>query len=229
MKLGITNTGLKWIAIITMIIDHVGAVLFPYYLHPEMLFLRLIGRIAFPIFAFLIVEGYHHTRDVNKYGMRLLAFAVLSEVPFDLAFFGTVFTMQHQNVFFTLALGLFALTVYDSVLKKDTFLRRIIATSAVFAIGMIAYFFKTDYGIFGIMLIVLIHVYNEKKMVALWIALINILMVVYYGGFFQIFALLSIPFILLYNGKKGPSLKYLFYAIYPVHIFLLYLLNRFVF
>ena len=83
-----------------MIIDHTGAVLFP----GELMF-RYIGRISFPIFCFLLTEGFFHTKDVRKYMLRLGIFAVVSEIPYDLAFRGTVLEFEHQNVFFTLFMG----------------------------------------------------------------------------------------------------------------------------
>ncbi len=98
--MGINSFQLKWIAVITMIIDHTGAVLFP----DNMVF-RYIGRIAFPIFCFLLVEGFFHTRDVRKYMLRLGLFALISEIPYDLAFRDTVLEFEHQNVFFALLLG----------------------------------------------------------------------------------------------------------------------------
>ena len=100
--MGINSFQLKWIAVITMIIDHTGAVLFP----DDMVF-RYIGRIAFPIFCFLLVEGFFHTRDVRKYMLRLGLFALISEIPYDLAFRDTVLEFEHQNVFFALLLGVF--------------------------------------------------------------------------------------------------------------------------
>ena len=97
---------LKIIAVITMIIDHAGAFLFP-----QAKILRIIGRISFPIFAFLICEGYEHTKDVKKYMLRLLLFAVISEPFFDLAMSGTIFSLNNgQNVIFTLLIGV--VTIY---------------------------------------------------------------------------------------------------------------------
>ena len=100
---GLSGSTLKLIAIVTMFIDHLGVVAFetqisnymvPYYI------MRLIGRLAFPIFCFLLVEGFFHTRDVKKYALRLLVFAFISEIPFDLAFNRQLFYWRHQNVFF---------------------------------------------------------------------------------------------------------------------------------
>ena len=97
---GIKTFLLKWIAIISMLIDHIGAVLFPWCE-----WMRIVGRLAFPIFAYLLVEGFVYTKDVKKYLVRLGLFALISEIPFDLAFFGTVFAPVHQNVFFELFCG----------------------------------------------------------------------------------------------------------------------------
>ncbi|WP_461817744.1 TraX family protein, partial [Faecalimonas sp.] len=106
MKLGINSFQLKIIAIIAMIIDHIGLFFFP-----EHILFRIIGRISFPIFAFLIVEGFYHTRDIWKYMFRLGVFAVLSEIPFDLLTTGKVFDLRHQNVFFTLLIGVILMYV----------------------------------------------------------------------------------------------------------------------
>ena len=111
-----SGTTLKWIAVISMLIDHTAEVLInhnaaltdPIWAQIYVL-MRGIGRIAFPIYAFLLVEGFLHTRDVKKYLARMLTFAVVSEIPFDLAVFHTPFYWGYQNVFFTLFLGLLAL------------------------------------------------------------------------------------------------------------------------
>ncbi len=95
---------LKMIAIITMLIDHTAAVLIPSNT-VLWLVMRCIGRLAFPIFVFLLVEGFYHTRDVKKYLLRMGAFALLSEIPFDLAFYGKVLEFTHQNIFLPYSLG----------------------------------------------------------------------------------------------------------------------------
>ena len=129
VRCGLSGTALKYIACITMLIDHIGAscieadILLPALaagaascggipvstLLAADRVLRYIGRLAFPIFCFLAVEGFLHTHDVKKYVRRLLLFGLLSEVPFDLAFFRTPFAPQHQNVYWTLALGVLAM------------------------------------------------------------------------------------------------------------------------
>ncbi|HSL87391.1 MAG TPA: TraX family protein, partial [Bacteroidales bacterium] len=132
---------LKIIALFTMIIDHVGAIFFPF----EPLF-RIIGRISFPIFCFLLVEGYFHTRDVRKYGLRLLAFAFISEIPFDLAFTGGMNT-TNQNIFFTLFLGLFAIYMLDEYYEKNPF----IGISGLILAMFLSEILRADYGILGIL------------------------------------------------------------------------------
>ena len=97
----LTSFQLKWIAIFSMAVDHTGALLFP-----EAMWMRGIGRLAFPIFAFLLAEGYYHTHDVKRYLLRLWLFALISEIPYDLAFQGTLLESGSQNVFFTLGLSL---------------------------------------------------------------------------------------------------------------------------
>ena len=100
MKKGLNSFQLKCIAIVTMLIDHIGAIIFP----TQMGF-RIIGRFSFPIFCFLLVEGFHHTKDVKKYMIRLGIFALISEIPYDLAFRNVFLEFERQNVFFTLLLG----------------------------------------------------------------------------------------------------------------------------
>lgn len=106
-NLSISACQLKWIGLITMLIDHVGLILFP-----QFWFLDIIGRISFPIFAFTTAVGFMYTRNVPRYGLRLFACAVISEPFFDLALFGTPFYLGRQNVLFTLALGVLMLYLW---------------------------------------------------------------------------------------------------------------------
>ena len=97
---------LKMLAVISMSIDHTGAVLMP-----DCIWLRIIGRLAFPIYCFLLVQGFRNTSNIKKYIGRLALFAVVSEIPFNLAFYGTIIAEEFRNVFFTLLLGLLLLNL----------------------------------------------------------------------------------------------------------------------
>ena len=208
---------LKWIAIITMVIDHVGAVLFPH----RMMF-RVIGRIAFPIFCFLLVEGFFHTRDIYRYLIRLGVFAVLSEIPYDLAFHGKVLEIDGQNVFLTLFLGVLLMYLME---KNRNILVRIVY---VLLIMWMASVLHTDYGYRGILLILiyyLLHARKELKVsvgaawnIFMYMDIMNLawIPVQYFGAF------ASVP-IALYNGERGPKIKYFFYLFYPCHLLVLYM------
>lgn len=224
------NTQLKFVAIITMLIDHMGAVLFP-----EVVMFRVIGRLAFPIFAFLLVEGYFHTRDVKKYLVRLGVFALLSEVPFDLAFFHQPFAWEHQNIFFTLLLALVAIWVFDTMKDKNIF----VAWGSLFIICVLSAVMKTDYDILGVITMFFFYYHRDDKKRALFsVAALHIVYGVlgtgitqgefYIRGAMQSLAALSMLYIAKYNGEKGKSLKYYFYAFYPVHLLLLALIDRMV-
>lgn len=210
---GINGFTLKCIAMACMLIDHTGAVLFPQYR-----ILRIIGRLAFPIYCFLLVEGAMHTRDIRKYELRLLGFALISEIPFDLAFRGGLFRLDHQNVFFTLFLGVVAVDVAKQCKNK-------LSAVLIFMLMIIlAEFLNTDYGGKGIVFILCYYLLYDRKIVKqIMFVLEDILL---YGVGIQAYASLAVVPMLLYNGRKGPSLKYFFYAFYPLHLLILYLIVR---
>jgi hypothetical protein len=218
---GISGAVLKWIAVITMIIDHYAiAVYWQMTGHNYETYnvLRKIGRIAFPIYCFLLVEGFFHTRNVRKYITNCFIFAVISEVPFDMAVFGRVIYPKGQNVYFTLALGLCALVLLDR-LKYRYEIRFILARLAV--IGVFAYMgqiFEVDYHWKGILFIIMFYYcYNIEK----WKR--NIIGICAFA--YEITAPLAFIPIQLYNGKRGRQNKYLFYAIYPLHLLILGLIR----
>ncbi len=217
-----TGTKLKLLAITTMMIDHVGAVLFP-----QLFVLRIIGRLAFPIFAFLMVQGFIHTSNRRSYALRLLAFAMISEVPFDLAFFGTPFYMGYQNIFFTLFLGLVGLIIYEKVMVKSPFM----ALGSYILIAYVSEMIHCDYGILGVATFFLAYKYRDNlKQSIITIALLHFV----YGlmgtgilegrfnlmGGGQGLASMAILPLWFYNGQRGRdfNLKYAFYAFYPIHL-----------
>ena len=211
---GLSGFDLKCIAVFSMLVDHIGA-----FLYPSQVWMRYIGRLAFPIFGFLLVEGYLHTRDLKKYMGRLFLFALVSEIPYDLVRFNTPIYRYNQNIFFTLLLALICIwilqTLREHPLQAGVLLMVIgVLTSAVI---------QPDYDIGGIVMILCFYIFRTRK---IWqfvsVAAVNICC---YGGIQSAAVCALIP-IGLYNGKKGPSAKYFFYAFYPVHLLILYLIRR---
>ena len=224
----LSGSALKMLAIITMAIDHSAAMLYPvidamripFSLGGKMITLywimRKIGRLAFPIFCFLITEGYQHTRNKMRYGLRVLIFAIISEIPFNLLFSNNLFDSNGQNVFFTLFLGLLMIHVYNSQCKQ------LIKFLAMVAVGVIATYLKADYGLNGVLLVFIIYLFRNTPSVQALLAypLLS-------GGVAAWVAFIPIN---LYNGNRGfiksPMLKYAFYAFYPVHILILHLIKH---
>ncbi len=206
----LSGFSLKVIALITMTIDHVGLVLFP-----KIVPLRAIGRIAFPIFAFLLVEGYLHTKDLKKYLLRLFLFALISEVPFDLAFYGKSIHFTHQNTLFTLTVGLLA------VFFLDHFRYQLpgIALAAVCALAV--HFGEMDYHTGGVLLIAAFFILRDKPLIKL--VFTSLLLLLLYNPI-EAFGIIGILLTYFYNGERGAvSMKYLFYVYYPLHLFTIYL------
>ena len=176
--------------------------------------MRLVGRLAFPLFCFLLVEGFLHTSNVKKYALRLALFALVSEVPFDLAVFGTLFDPKHQNVFFTLLIGLLVM------IAADRFREKVWVQVVIYAAGMAAgLLLQTDYGYKGVLLIIILYIFRyERKTQALAGALTIS---------WELTAPLAFLPILAYNGKRGLSMRYFFYWFYPVHLLILCALRPF--
>lgn len=228
----ITGSTLKIIAIISMILDHVGAVLINAMLpeHPELIdlyyFLRYCGRIAFPIFCFLLVEGFMHTKNIKKYALRLGAFALISEIPFDLAFHDSYFYMDGQNVFFTLFIGLIVIWIFrytDSYFLNAPFKQSICRVLFLLAGMFLAWVLNTDYDYFGVIIIAVFYEqYHHRLLASLCSNLFLFLM-----NTMELTSFISVPLIQLYNGKRGLSLKYIFYVFYPLHLLVLYAIWKF--
>ena len=213
---------LKIIAIITMFIDHVG-----YLVNDGKLsYFNYIGRIAFPIFAFQISEGYIHTKNLKKYFLRLFLFALISQIPFML--FDRIITNEiNLNIFFTLFLGLATIFIYDKCKYK------ILGILAGVAIGLIAQFSHCDYGFYGVAIILIFYIFknnfiNASLFFTLATAIRYSIPLIKYGNannritMLFLFTCFPIIFIALYNGKKGKDTKYLLYLFYPIHLLLIY-------
>lgn len=208
---------LKMFAIIIMVIDHTGEILFP-----DMRWLRIIGRLAFPIFAFFIAEGFSHTRNILKYLSRMLFFAVITEPIFDYAIFGRIYP-AYQNVMFTFLAALTGLYLMKKLreLIPDAIVARVAGVVVIVAAAAAAQFFHTDYGAYGVMLV---YVYYELRE-HFWEKhfLSTLVQVTCKTGISRWSAVSTVP-LMLYNGKRGIRMKYLFYAFYPVHLAVLYLI-----
>lgn len=250
-KKGLSGSTLKLVAIITMFIDHFAAVIIDRYLvsagfqnlNQETILLpenrslliiygidmvmRLIGRLGFPLFCFLLIEGYYHTRSKVKYGMRLAMFALISEIPFDLGFQSQVLEFTYQNVFFTLFFGFMTVWGIDAFCKwvgkkiegKIRFVPYILGTVAITAAGaVIVELLKTDYASTGVITIVLMYLLHQKShagSMALGCLALTVSMPIEFTCF------ATVPLAAKYNGTRGLKLKYFFYLFYPVHILLL--------
>ncbi|WP_343208987.1 TraX family protein [Anaerolentibacter hominis] len=219
-----TSFALKLIAIVSMLLDHIGAILFP-----DVIALRYIGRLAFPIFCFLLVEGYYHTSNVKKYLLRLGIFAAISEVPFDLAFRGRLFDLGYQNVFFTLFLGLTVIWLMDEAVKKlgaDSLKSKLFRVGFILVGCLLAELLHTDYSATGVLVIVFFYMLRDNKTLLTILIALFLGSDVFYGGIEYVAVLSMIP-ILKYNGKKGPGMKYFFYVFYPAHLLILVAIRTF--
>lgn len=204
---------LKCIAIVSMALDHTGAVLYP-----SQIWLRCLGRIAFPIFCFLIVEGFFHTHDVRRYMGRLGVFALISEIPYDLAFRGVPLEYAHQNVFFTFLIGIGMMVLLER--NREWPVKAVILLLAMW----LAVLIRSDYNFRGVLLIFVFYIFHESR----WLAVTaggfwNFL----YQGVIQKYGVLSVLPLALYNGERGRKMKYFFYIFYPAHLLLLYGISRF--
>ena len=237
---GLTSNMLRAIAVLLMLSDHIWATYMSFGN-----WMTYIGRMAFPIFAFQIAEGFVHTKNFKKYALRLLGFALVSEVPFNFFYSSRWFNPYHQNVLFTLLLGLMAIKVIDNLKKNHK--AKDIALSVLWlfliVIGSVVGF--VDYGLNGVLMVVLFYVCRSFPFA--WLAqLIGMVCinVVFFEGLVipvelfgntveiptQAFAVFALIPIWLYGGRKGMTnkvLQYGFYAFYPVHMIILYLIKYF--
>jgi hypothetical protein len=229
----LSGSWLKVLALLSMTCDHVAvlvlrhaedfAVQLPFSdaaVHNLYFLLRFAGRLAFPLFAFLVVEGFVHTRSRSRYGLGLFVFALMSVVPWHLARYGSLFTLGSQNVLFTLFLGFLALCAVRR--WEERRLSALSLATVLFTLLATARLMHTDYEVVGVGFI--LSLYALRHSPALQAAVgFCILPVRWKAG------LAFIP-INLYNGHrgfiKGQIAKYAFYAFYPLHLLLLYLIRE---
>jgi hypothetical protein len=208
---------LKWLALATMTIDHIGLVLYP-----QVSILRIIGRLAFPIFSYLLVLGMESTHNPRRYFYRMLGFAFLSQIPFAIA--NEIPIWQHLNIFFTLSLGI--ILIYSLEKNNILFIIPFVASIII----------PVDYGIYGLATILFLHEMRSFKWTGVaFLVSMNLLLIPFAS--YQPLALLALPIILLHtNGKlnftllkketKYPKItRYFFYAYYPIHLLVLSLIR----
>ncbi len=223
-KSPVTSNFLKIAALAFMLIDHIGAAVFPDYR-----FLRYIGRLAFPIFIFLLTEGFVYTHNRMLYLMRLFAFSAISELGFDMAIYGKIFYPNKCNVFFTLSLGFCVMLLEEYIYKADkgTFRYPVIIYASflgIIACVLLGDFLKTDYGSYGVLAIggcFVCRLLGLHRLLC-FAAACGIL----YASNTSIeqWTFLAMPLIWLYNGRLGIKnrlIQYGAYLFYPIHLMIL--------
>ena len=228
---------LKLLAMALMLCDHLWATLFPYHQ-----WLTDIGRLAFPIFAFQIVEGYCHTHDFRKYLLRMFLFALVSEIPFNLMTAGGLVNPFQQNVMFTFCIGLLMIRLLDYAKNKHwaLYLLAVIGTAFLgFFLGMLTF---VDYFGYGVLTVLVFYVFRDLPLG--WLGILLSLLYIHnemMGGLMysvrvfghpvefyqQGLAVLALIPISMYNGKQGPhskTIQYLSYGFYPAHMLIISLI-----
>lgn len=229
----IPQEALKLIACVTMLIDHFGASIVPTLPVPYMVELyyvcRIIGRIAFPIYCFLLVEGMRHTRSAGKYILRLSIGILLAELPFDLLLEGG-FSWGYQSVMVTLTLGAVMLVCMNKTKKK--WLKLLL----ILPFAILAELAKCDYGGWGIAMIAVFALFDRFSMQFVGVLLVSVCMpsagINVFGVFIscELAALLAMLPICCYSGRKlthSRAVQWGFYLFYPVHLLILWLVLMF--
>lgn len=240
-KIGINSFVLHIIAMALMLCDHLWATIVP-----GSWWMTNMGRLAFPIFSFMLVEGFFHTRDRKRYALRLLVFALISELPFNLMYGSSVFYPYHQNVLWTFLLAFGCMTGIEAVKKRGVFWQTAAASVFITLFGSLAgLLLMVDYFHFGVLTVMVFYFFRGRK----WyhyagqlagLIYINVILfagleytVTLFGFTFafpqQGLAVLSLLPIWLCNGQQGPHnkwIQYCFYAFYPVHMLILSLIVK---
>lgn len=231
----LTSTILHILAMVFMLCDHLWGTIVP-----GNDWLTCIGRLAFPIYAFMLVEGYFHTGNLKKYAGRLLVFAVLSEIPFDLAMGSSWFYPIHQNVLWSFLLSLGLIHWNEKVKEKKLWLRILVGVCSVLVGCLVGLLTMVDYYHAGVLTVLAFYFFRGKRwwnyagqLLSLWYINTEVL-----GGFGyewelfgqtfffqqQAFAMLALIPIWFYRGKQGyhsKALQYVYYGFYPVHLLVL--------
>ena len=233
----ISGAFLKHFALFTMVIDHIGVVLFP-----DVFWLRIIGRLSFIIFCFLLAEGAVHTHNRPKYAIRLLLLALLSIIPFSYAKYGVWLNLEDLNVFFVLSSSVMMLALFD--LCKNQPFEYLYKLLILILFGVVGYLVGFEYNFYGYALVACFYQFRGNKTAVFCAATAATLVAlplfkIVVESFTPIkamiysvvegFGLISLIFILAYNGERGKQLpKWFYYLFYPVHLVVLVLIKHFI-
>lgn len=225
---GLNGAQLKYIAILSMLIDHVNkALIYPYLdggilLKVSNLF-DILGRIAFPIFIYFVVEGFFKTRSRKKYLMNLLLFGVISEVPFDLFTTGQFLEANWNNIMFTLAMVLAMIWGIDCLKGKMEKLPKglwyVVSIVIVAIMCLAAMNLGVDYEHHAILIGYFLYLFHERMMIAILLSYLSMIK--------EPWALLGFGMLLTYNGERGKQNKWLNYLFYPGHLLILGILRMY--
>lgn len=220
---------LKYIAFLSMLIDHVNKALIYPFLSGEGILQRIsdvfdiLGRIAFPLFAFFLVEGFFKTGNRKKYLASLLIFGIISEIPFDMALSGVFFEPNSNNIMFTLALMLITIWIIDTLKLKmqkiPKYIWYFLSSVIVGIMCIISMVTGLDYEYHAIMIGYLFYIFYNKRVFAIFLG--------YLAIFKEVWSLLGFSLILTYNGKRGKQNKLFNYCFYPGHLLILGILRIF--
>ena len=216
------RTSLQVIALVTMLCDHIAYVFISELQFPGLYYtMRIVGRIAFVLFSFMLVEGFLHTHNLQKYLLRIFIFALLSELPFDLALYHTAINPNGQNVMVTLFIALLVLAGMERF-AADPIMKAIILLAGCGAAAVL----RTDYSYNGIILIAIFYLLYEQKVL---LYLLLFLYFILWGGL-ETYATLALPFCMLYQPDKAekPLPRFLCYGFYPVHLLVLWGISYFI-
>lgn len=224
----LNSANLKAAAAFFMFLDHIACgtlrtvldeQLPPCSLEQLWFLLRLAGRISFPIFCFFLVEGFFLTGNRRKYFLRLFLFAFLSEIPFNLSMNGTVFFPYHQNVLFTMALGLLLLGICEKIKRRipDPFEQSVFCLTSGFFSGILASVLYFDYKLPGVFLITVLYLFRDNRVKQCILGSASFI--------WEPSSIFGFLLVTRYNGQRGKQGKYFFYCFYPCHLLLIYLLS----
>lgn len=212
MKPILNGNALKIVAMISMFIDHFGMIFFPY-----IPIFRIIGRIAFPIYAFLVAEGCKYTHDRKKYFLQMFILGTICSLAFILAE-GYIYLC----VLITFSMSILLIYLIDYV-KSNIKARFIWLILGFLASFMVCHLVEVDYGFFGVLVPIMVYLFDKKPLKIVLFTISLIFLTISIHNDFQVYCLISLVFIVLYDGTRGKlNLKMFFYLFYPLHLALLW-------